>query len=416
MRNREANRENYRWAILAAATFAQICACLFIQGIGAISVFIQEDLSLSGTQVGMLMSAIQLVPVVGLVVAGELLDKFKEPVVIAGGALILALGLFGASLATSFTSLVIFLLIVGAGYSTAQPGGSKSVAVWFPTDQRGLALGIRQSGIPLGGAIAAGLLPSLSLIWGWQAAALAGALFSLLGATIFVVFYRAPHTKKDQSADEGKQEVNSSQRVISALATRVSMLRERAIIKIMVSGVALISVQTGIIVFFVHYLNEETSLAIHESLLALIVAQAAGILGRITLAAWSDKTRQSRSFSITICILGVSTGLISLTFATLAPFPVILIMAAWLGYFGFGWYGPWVTYITEVAPPEKTGFVLGAAMSVNQVAVIVSAPMFGAVRDITGSYLFGWIALAVLCIVTATVTLIYRRSSKTPSS
>lgn len=38
--------------------------------------FIQNDLQLSSLQIGLLVSAAQLVPIVGLLVAGELLDRY----------------------------------------------------------------------------------------------------------------------------------------------------------------------------------------------------------------------------------------------------------------------------------------------------------------------------------------------------
>ena len=63
--------QRYRWVILLIATFAQACACFFVQGIGAIAVFVQNDLQLSSLQIGLLVSAAQLVPIVGLLVAGE---------------------------------------------------------------------------------------------------------------------------------------------------------------------------------------------------------------------------------------------------------------------------------------------------------------------------------------------------------
>lgn len=65
---------HYRWIILLIATLAQAAACFFVQGIGAISVYIQADMALSAFQIGTLVSAAQLVPLV----AGELLDRFSE--------------------------------------------------------------------------------------------------------------------------------------------------------------------------------------------------------------------------------------------------------------------------------------------------------------------------------------------------
>ena len=39
-------------------------------------------------------------------------------------------------------------------YSVSQPGGSKVILKWFRKENRGLAMGIRQAGIPIGGALA----------------------------------------------------------------------------------------------------------------------------------------------------------------------------------------------------------------------------------------------------------------------
>ncbi|MBF3305199.1 MFS transporter, partial [Pseudomonas aeruginosa] len=168
--------QRYRWVILLIATFAQACACFFVQGIGAIAVFIQNDLQLSSLQIGLLVSAAQLVPIVGLLVAGELLDRYSERLVVGLGTLIVALALCASLWATDYLTILLFLVVVGAGYSTAQPGGSKSVSRWFAKTQLGFAMGIRQAGLPLGGALSAALLPYLAGIYGWRSAFLAGGL------------------------------------------------------------------------------------------------------------------------------------------------------------------------------------------------------------------------------------------------
>ena len=81
-----------------------------------------------------------------------------------------------------------------------------------------------------------------------------------------------------------------------------------------------------------------------------------------------------------------------------APLPVALLLA-WLGFFGFGWYGPWVAYVAESAPPEKTGFALGLAMAINQVAIVLVPPALGLLRDATHSYLPGWSVLVAMTLL-----------------
>ena len=135
------------------ATFTQASAGFFVQGIGALGVQLQRELGLNAAQLGLLVSAAQLVPLAGLLVAGELLDRFDERWVVGAGAGVVGGALLAGTLAPSYLALLGVLLVVGAGYSTVQPGGSKSVAAWFDASQRGTAMGIRQAGLPLGDAL-----------------------------------------------------------------------------------------------------------------------------------------------------------------------------------------------------------------------------------------------------------------------
>jgi MFS family permease len=120
----------YRWVVLAVATFTQAAAGFFVQGIGALGVQLQRDLGLNAAQLGLLISAAQFAPLVGLLVAGELLDRFDERWVVGIGAGLVGGALIAGTLAPGYAALLGVLLVVGAGYSAVQPGGSKSVASW----------------------------------------------------------------------------------------------------------------------------------------------------------------------------------------------------------------------------------------------------------------------------------------------
>ncbi|WP_375653829.1 hypothetical protein [Bartonella sp. OD88NMGDW] len=72
--NKFIEKNYYRWIILLVATIAQASACFFVQGIGPLAEFFKKDFSLSDSQIGLLSSAAQFLPIIGLLVAGELLD------------------------------------------------------------------------------------------------------------------------------------------------------------------------------------------------------------------------------------------------------------------------------------------------------------------------------------------------------
>jgi sugar phosphate permease len=399
--------QGYRWVILIIATLAQACASFFVQGIGAIAVFIQDGLHLTTLQIGLLVSAAQLVPVAGLLVAGELLDRYSERLVVGIGTLIVAFALMAATTASSYLSLLLFLIVVGAGYSTAQPGGSKSVSRWFAASQRGFAMGIRQAGLPLGGALAAALLPFMAARWGWQSSFLAGGLVALFGAVVFIIFYRqAPEQSRVVAVDTPLREV---------LASRLQMLREPSMRNIVASGVSLISVQYGVLVFTALYLHDTLGITITQAAVFLFIAQCAGVAGRILLAAWSDRCRLGRYFPVLVCMVAVIAGLLVLI-AEPSASPLFLGgLFAYLGFFSFGWYGPWVAYVAESAPPDKTGFALGLAMAINQVAIVSAPPLLGLLVDTTNSYTPGWTVLIVMTTVALLTTAWSRSELKKPS-
>ncbi|WP_407563128.1 MFS transporter [Streptomyces sp. 184] len=385
---------SYRWFVLGIATFTQAASGFFVGGIGALGVHFQSALDLSTAQLGLLVSAAQLMPLVGLLVAGELLDRYNERWVVGIGAGTVGLALGAGSLAPGYTALVVALLVVGTGYSTVQPGGSKSVASWFDASQRGFAMGIRQAGLPLGAALASAVLPLVAEEFGWRATLLTGGLVALLGAGLFMGCYRRPPARPTRQ-NKGPS---------APLRARLRMLREPSTVKIMLSGTSLISVQYGVGILTVLHLHQASSIGAGQAALVLVASQGAGVAGRICLAAWSDRSRFGRYAIVLVCMVAVIAGVaVLMTPAGRAPV-VASGVFVWLGFFGYGWYGPWVAYVTEAAPPGKTGFALGLAMSVNQIAIVTMPPVLGLLVDLTSSFTPAWALLWLLTVAALAVT------------
>ncbi|MCT9079797.1 MFS transporter [Streptomyces fulvoviolaceus] len=396
----------YRWIVLGIATFTQAASGFFVQGIGALGIHLQRDLSLSTAQLGLLISAAQLVPLVGLLVAGELLDRCNERWVVGAGACVVATGLGVGSMAPGYVSLLCVLLVVGAGYSTVQPGGSKSVASWFDSSRRGFAMGVRQAGLPLGAALASAVLPFLAGEFGWRATLVAGGLVALLGAGVFMGFYRRPSVPQDS-------EPHASLTV--QLGARRQLVREPSMVRTMLSGTSLISVQCGVGILTVLYLHEVTSFGAGPAALVLVAVQIAGVVGRVCLAAWSDRSASGRHRLVGVCMVAVIAGMtVLLTPAGRSPAAACCTFV-WLGFFGYGWYGPWVAQVTETAPPGRTGFALGLAMSVNQIAIVVMPPTLGLLKDLTGSFAPAWGLLITMTFVALRVSARTERRAGTDS-
>jgi predicted MFS family arabinose efflux permease len=372
----------YAWLVLAVATGTQTSSAFAMQGLGVLAGFLQQALHLSAAQVGLLVTVAGAAPVVALLVVGHLLDRYDERLIIGLGAVVAAAGLGLAAQAGGYSVVLAGLFVLGIGYSTAQPGGSKSVAAWFPSARRGVAMGIRQAGLPLGGAAAALVLPTVAQWWGWHAAFAVTAAVVVAGGVVFGLVYRRPSTPALAAPRVG---------LLRGLATQ---LRSPALTSILLTGFVLVGAQYAVTTYFILFLHERNGLSLVRAALLFFVVQIAGGLGRIVLAAASDRTRGGRMVWIQRCM--VATALL-LALLPLVPANMVLggALAALLGFFGYGWYGPWVAHVTETSPPHQVGLALGAAMAVNQVAIVGVPPLLGLLADLT-SYSVMWWCLAAL--------------------
>ena len=370
----------YRWLVLAAATFAQATSSFAMLGVAALAGFLQRDFRLSGAETGLLITATYGAAVFSLLFIGDLLDRKSERLIIGIGGTIAFIALLAATRSGGFTVLLLCLLVAGLGFSVTQPGGSKSVSAWFRGGRLGLAMGIRQAGLPLGGAVAAATLPAIAATSGWRIAFAAGAAATLAGALVFATVYRPPA----HGAAASKREALS-------FAAVAALLRQPWLRNATIAGLALVSAQYAILTWLMLYLRDHSHIALTRGAWFLSLAQLAGAAGRVGLAAWSDRAPAARFRLLWLCMIAVAAGfVVLLLIPPQIPEAALALLAAWLGFFGLGWYGPWVAYLADTAPADKVGLTLGAAMAINQLGIIGAPPLLGLVHDLTGGYTALW--------------------------
>ena len=370
----------YRWVILVVATLAQAGTAVVFLGVGALAGFIQEAFDLSGVQTGLLITAVGLAPLVALLPTGRLLDRSSERAIITGGALVLAAGAAVAALSQSYGVVLVVLLVGGVGYSASQPGGSKVVAAWFPPHQRGLAMGIRQTGLPLGGAMAAAILPPIADRHDWQAALLVAASIAALSGVVFGIAYRPPVHQAFASVPGFRTELGG-------------LLRMKPVRMAMQSGFAMVSIQFVIISYLMLYLRDVHDIPLTRGSWMLFGAQGAGVAGRIVLAAWSDRISH-RMLPVVLAAGAASLGAAGFALITAGPsFAILLAISIAVGFFAFGWYGPWVVFVAEAAPPHAVGMTLALAMTGNQLGIVLAPPIFGLLLDVSGGYVVPWLVV-----------------------
>ncbi|MFM5924158.1 MAG: MFS transporter [Novosphingobium sp.] len=130
---------------------------------------IKDQLSLSNTQTGILLSAFFWTYVPGHLLAGWLIEKLTARRALALALAIWSLATLLTGLATGFAMLLMLRLLLGLGESAGFPASSKLLAEALPPGRLGAANGLVGAGLMLGNGLGI-LLGGLILAkLGWQA-------------------------------------------------------------------------------------------------------------------------------------------------------------------------------------------------------------------------------------------------------
>ena len=101
-------------------------------------------------------------------------------------------------------------------------------------------MGIRQAGLPLGGALAAAVLPHITSTHGYRVAFLCCALVAASGGLLFWRLYRPPDI-----------DIKTAGKPRLRLADALGVLRRAWMRRIVISGAAMVSAQYAIVVYLI---------------------------------------------------------------------------------------------------------------------------------------------------------------------
>jgi predicted MFS family arabinose efflux permease len=372
-----------RWGILALILAVQTFANVGPLGLPAIAPFIREELGLSLTQAGSFLSAYYVGPILLSLPAGWLADRWGILKTMVAGEALIALGLMAAGWADSFPVLIALMIFAGTGYGLLNPTSTKAIITWFPLAQRATAVGLKQTGLPFGGAIGAAVLPVIALAVGWRNALIvsAGGVALLGAATLFL--YRDPPDLPRPSAGAPTPSI-------------ASVLGNRDLWLVASATLIFAAVQTVWMSFLVLYLKDVVGLPVVAAAWYLAAAQVTGMGGRVAFGFLSDRAFGGRR-RIVLFLTGIGSALCSLAMAGTGPgsSPWLLsALALTFGFVGIGWNGVQHTLMAELAGPRDTGTAVGLGLAISSLGVTLGPPAFGWLVELIGGYRLPWVSLA----------------------
>src|SRR5450830_804349 len=174
----------HRWKVLAAGVAANAAFSVAFSGLPMTAVLLRQAYQLDNALLGLMLGLMGLGIALSELPWGLLTDRLGDrPVLLTGlGSTALALLALALWAAPGAPLWVLGAGLLGVGLLGGSVNGASGRAVmgWFPAIERGLAMSIRQTAVPLGGGVGALLLPWLA--WQGGFACLFGVLAGLCGA------------------------------------------------------------------------------------------------------------------------------------------------------------------------------------------------------------------------------------------
>lgn len=382
----------YRYVILTILTAAQVFMAMATYVWGPLAPFLVNEFGVNRLQLGYLTSFLYLASIVIAIPSGLWVDRYGARLILIVCLLAMGIPFMVIPLGKSFLMILILATLSGLGYGMINQVSTKGIMYWFSTRTRATAMGIKQIGVNIGGAIIAVLLPVLGTAYNWRVGVLAVGLLILIMVIFTFLFYR-------ERPAELLAAVASSP-VPKPKASQKNTLRQimaHPIIRIVCLVTPLMAfAQVSITSFLVLYLGETFGFSKIFAGSFLTVFMIAGAFGRIGWGIVSDRvfTGDRVKPMVILTALAFLSTLCLTFFSENISIWLLYVLVALMGITFMGWNTLLITLVAEIAGAALVGSIMGILITFIWIGIVIGPPAFGAVTDNYG-YFWSWLILAI---------------------
>ncbi|MFT5172673.1 MAG: MFS family permease, partial [Gammaproteobacteria bacterium] len=347
---------------------------------------LREDLGLSYTQAGILVSILHFASFGSNLVGGALVDVTGRVVALQLVALLGgALAIFVFGLSGQYLMLCATVALIGASNTLWHPPSFAFMAQRYP-QHRGYALSIHATGASLGDMLAPLATGFLLLHLSWQSTAMLGAVPSVAMAVLVAAFL-LPHDRGERKAGAAGLDLGAYARGL------VNMTRDRAVLALCLLAAFRSMAQSGMMLFLPLYVADvvganpvmvgATVMAMHLG--GVIVSPIAGVV--------SDRIGRR---PVVMAGLSASTiAIIALTFIDSTS--AFVIGVSILGFLLFGVRPVIQSWMMDIAPAQMRGSATSLLFGTQSLFSMAMPLIGGLIADNYGlSEVFYAIAAAML--------------------
>lgn len=359
---------------LAAGLIGQAVIAVIALTPPVLAVSIAPGFDIRASDVGLFTTLLFVVASVSAAVGGALVARLGA---IRVSQLSLAAAAVGMALAATGELWLgaVGALLVGVGYGPMTPASSHLLAPITTERNRPFVFSLKQTSIPLGGALAGVLAPALDAEFGWRGACLAVGAVGAATALGFEPLRGRYDRGRDRNASLRPQLLGPLREALAR-----PRLRELSLVSMLF---AMVQICLG--VYFVTFLVEEAELGLIEAGLALTVAQSAGVAGRV--------------------VWGLLAGVLA------PPRRLMAGLGALFGGSAVGWNGLLLSEVVRVTSPAESARATGAVAFFTFAGMMVAPAAFSAVVAAGAGYGTAYALTAIFAVVGAVLMARRERSA-----
>ncbi|HDR9131915.1 MFS transporter [Burkholderia vietnamiensis] len=409
----------HRWRVLAAGVAANMSFSAAAAGIPTTAVWMRSAYRLDNASLGLVLGALGFGVALSELPWGIAADRFGDRRVLLTGLVATAamLAVMVAAIVPSAHAVPPLLRVVAAMCCVGLLGGSvngssgRAVMRWFGERERGLAMSIRQTAVPLGGGVGAALLPALAshagfaavygalmllcagsaaLTWRWLHEPPGGVVAFAPSATSAASVATATSGASDSSdssfasaasvpsatsrtADTSAASVAPATSTTPPAAQQASAAPARGplasarVWRIVLGIGALCAPQFAVLTFATVFLHDFGRLGLAGISTAMVALQAGAMVMRVWSGRHTDRHGNRRAYLRgSVC---VAAGAFSLLAAATAasryvPLGAIVAILVFAGICVSAWHGVAYTELATLAGANHAGTALGMANTV----------------------------------------------------
>jgi len=367
--------KSYRWVILCIVYLSILAFALTLQSIPPVLPLIISELHITYAQSGLLMGFFALPGLFVSLLGGFLSDRYRmRPLGIAcfsfmiGGTLCVGLGM-------NLWILWLGRIIAGIGALTLSTILPKVLSQWFREREEGLAMGIFNTGIPLGSIICFSLFGRMGSLWGWRLPVLLTGCHSFITGILFLSVYKVPSSEKIEN-----QEPLGIYQSLKEIKWPIWWV-----------GLSWLWYNAGFVSFatFAPNLFLQKGYTIEQSGFLIGIPLLGSLLLSAPIGYLVDRFKHQEWL---IGIGGVALSILTLSYTFSSSF---LLLVTLMGVFSAMIPAPIYSLPPELLKSEHAGLGFGVLSTCSSAGLFVAPYLVGKARDFTGSHQWSFMLIAL---------------------